>query len=59
MTDFVLAQQVHARHRHVAAGQRAHDAELALDGMRRGQQLGHRPGLGAHHVARAAGVISL
>ena len=39
---FVLAQQVHARHRHLAAGQRVHDPELALHRMGRGQQPGRR-----------------
>ena len=30
--------------------ERAHHAELAIDRVRRRQQLGRRPGLGAHHV---------
>ena len=41
---------VHLRHRHAGAGQRAHHRELALDRVRRRQQLGRRAGLGAHHV---------
>ncbi len=47
---FVFAQAEHARHGHLAACKSAHDRELALDRMRRGQQLGHRAGLAAHHV---------
>ena len=34
---FVLAQRQHARHRHGAVGECLHHAELALDGVRRGQ----------------------
>lgn len=48
---FVLAQAMHARHRHAGAGQAAHDLEFALHRMGRGQQLGNRARLGAHHVA--------
>ena len=49
----VLAQHVHARHRHAASGQCAHDAELAFDGMGRRQQPGGRAGLAAHHIGTA------
>ena len=49
----VLAQCVHARHGHVGALQAAHHGEFALDGVGRGQQLGHGAGLGAHHIALA------
>ena len=45
----VLAQQQHARHRHLGGGQRAHHPVLALDRVRRGQQLRRRSRLGAHH----------
>ncbi|MNN53051.1 hypothetical protein D3C81_1677840 [compost metagenome] len=44
----VFAVQVDPRHRYVAVAQRLHDAELTVDGMRRGQQLSRRPG--AQHV---------
>lgn len=47
---FVFAQAVHARHRHIGALQAAHHRKLALNGMGRGQQFGHRPRFGAHHI---------
>ena len=47
----VLAKDVHACHRHVRSVQALHDCEFAFNGMRRGQQLGNRTRLGAHHVA--------
>ena len=37
----------------IGAVQAAHHRKLALDGMGRGQQLGHRAGLGTHHIAGA------
>ena len=47
----VLAQAVHMRHGYRRAGQAAHHGELALDGVRRRQQLGHRARFGTHHIA--------
>ena len=38
----VVAQMLHPRHRHAAAGERLLDAELAIDRMGRGQQLARR-----------------
>ncbi|MOA00083.1 hypothetical protein D3C78_1194290 [compost metagenome] len=49
----VVAIGEHARHRHRAALQGAHDAVLAVDGMGRGHQQARR--LGAQHIAAAAG----
>ena len=49
----VLAQGVDARGRHPGAPQRRQHAVLALDGMRRGQQLSRR--LAAYHVAAGGG----
>ncbi len=46
----VLAQRTHPGDRHVRPGERIHHAVLALDGVRRRQQLGFRPRFGAHHV---------
>jgi hypothetical protein len=51
----VLAQRVHARHGHGGGSQAAHHGELPLNGVGRGQQLGHRAGFGAHHIALARG----
>ena len=48
---FVFTQDVHAGHRYGRAGEAAHHRELAIDRMRRRQQLGRRPGLGAHDVS--------
>ena len=48
---FVLAQRNHFGYWHVCTGQALHHRVFALDGVGGGQQLGHRPGLGAHHVA--------
>ena len=49
MTRVVLAQAVGLRHRDAAAGERGHHAVLAIDRVRRGQQLAR--GLAAQHVA--------
>ena len=49
----VFTQAVHLRHRHVGSRQPLHHRKFALDRVRGGQQLGHRAGLGAHHVAFA------
>ncbi len=51
----VLAQGVGPRHRDIGLAQGADHAELAIHGMRRGQQLGRRAGLGAHRITLAAG----
>ena len=48
---FVFAQDMHLRHWHTSAVQTVHHLELAFNGMGRGQQLGHRSGLGPHHIA--------
>ena len=53
---FVFTQAVHGGHRHLGAGQSAHDGELAFDGMGRWQELGNRPGLGTHDI-NAAGSL--
>ena len=46
----VGAQQVHLRHRHAAAGECLHDAELAVHRVRRRQQFCRWPGLAAHDI---------
>ena len=51
----VLTQAVHAGHWHLGGSQGLHDAELAFYGVRRRQQLGHWPGLGAHHIGALRG----
>ena len=46
----VLAEREHACHRHAGAVQGLHDPEFALNGVSRGQQLGHGAGFGPHHI---------
>ena len=50
----VFAEQTHARHRHLGAGQGLHGEVLALDGVGLGQQRAR--GLAAQHIAAGAGV---
>jgi hypothetical protein len=49
----VLAQRMDSRHRHRGLRQCAHDAKLAIDGMRARQQRARR--LAAQHVVARAG----
>jgi hypothetical protein len=51
----VLHQQEGPWHRDALGGERPHDVELAFDCMRGRQQLGRRPRLAAHHIARRRG----
>ena len=48
---FIFTQAEHAGHRHIRALQATHDRKLTLNRVGRGQQLGHRARLGAHHIA--------
>ncbi len=53
MMDSSSHSTMHAWHRDIGALQAAHDGEFAFDGVCRGQQLGHRAGLGPHDIAFA------
>ena len=55
---FILDQQVHHGHWNLTSVQGLHDAKLALDGMRRREQLVCRARLGAHHIRARRGCES-